>query len=76
MRLQPLEVWIQPQPGPLLPQIRLALAAAAQEPGVAARPLRWAITAAEPVRGLRIEAMLIAAASPIPHHQRPLRPKA
>jgi len=64
VRLQPLEVWIQPQPGPLLPQIRLALAAAAQEPGVAARPLRWAITAADPRRGLRIEAVFVLAASP------------
>ena len=60
MRLEPLQAWFQPQPGPLLPQLKPALLARAQQqagPGV--QLLRWAITAAEAERGLRIEAVLL-----------------
>lgn len=60
MRLLPLEAWFQPAPGPLLAQLRRHLAAAAlARAGAAATPLRWAITAADPLQGLRIEAVLI-----------------
>jgi hypothetical protein len=48
-RLAPLALWLRPEPAPLLPQLRAALAAAGGE------PLRWAITAVDPVRGLRVE---------------------
>jgi hypothetical protein len=48
-RLAPLELWFRPEPAPRLPQLRAALAAAGGE------PLRWAITAVDPVRGLRVE---------------------
>jgi hypothetical protein len=47
--LAPLELWLRPQPGALLPQLRAAFAAAGIE------PLRWAITAVDPQRGLRLE---------------------
>ena len=47
--LAPLELWLQPRPGALLPQLRAAFAAAGIE------PLRWAITAVDPQRGLRLE---------------------
>ncbi len=75
MRLQPLELWIRRNPGPLLPQIRRALEEASLQSGASARPLRWAITGADPLRGLRIEAVLIEAASqsaarqPVPRHE-------
>ena len=41
MRLEPLELWLEPVPGPLRPQILSAL----RQHG---EPLRWAITAVEP----------------------------
>ncbi len=47
--LAPLELWLRPRPGALLPQLHAAFAAAGIE------PLRWAITAADPQRGLRLE---------------------
>ena len=60
MRLEPLEIWFQPAKGALLPQLRPFLIAAGQaQAGASARLLRWAITAAEPARGVRIEAVLI-----------------
>ncbi len=60
MRLEPLAVWFQPAAGALLPQLRPFLLAAGQaQAGASARLLRWAITAAEPARGLRIEAVLV-----------------
>ena len=60
MRLEPLEIWFQPAKGALLPQLRPFLIAAGQaQAGPSARLLRWAITAAEPARGLRIEAVLV-----------------
>jgi hypothetical protein len=60
VRLEPLAVWFQPAAGALLPQLRPFLLAAGQaQAGVSARLLRWAITAAEPARGLRIEAVLV-----------------
>ncbi len=60
MKLEPLAVWFQPAAGPLLPQLRPFLLAAGQvQAGASARLLRWAITAAEPARGLRIEAVLV-----------------
>lgn len=56
MRLEPLELWLPPGPGPVLPRARRALAEAA---GTDGEPLRWAITAADPERGLRLEAVLL-----------------
>jgi hypothetical protein len=56
VRLVPLELWLPPAPGPVLPRLRQALAESA---GVDSEPLRWAITAADPERGLRLEAVLI-----------------
>lgn len=55
LRLEPLELTFRPAPGPLLPQIRAALAAEGE-------PLRWAITAVErhgETALLRVEAMVI-----------------
>lgn len=63
MRLEPLAVWFQPAAGPLLPQLRPFLAAAAEaQAGHQAQLLRWAITCADPARGLRIEAVVLVAA--------------
>ncbi len=60
MRLEPLQTWFQPQPGPLLAQLKPALLARAQaQVGPGVQLLRWAITAAEAERGLRIEAVLL-----------------
>jgi len=60
VRLEPLQLWFRPLQGPLLPQLQPALEAAAQaQAGPGAQLLRWAITAAEPRRGLRIEAMVL-----------------
>jgi hypothetical protein len=42
MRLKALECWVEAGPGPLLPEVLVALAAHGE-------PLRWAITAAEPI---------------------------
>jgi hypothetical protein len=59
LRLQPLDLWLQPADAPLLPQLRQALAeAAAAQLGPGAEPLRWAITAVDPLRGLRLEGVL------------------
>ena len=67
MRLEPLEAWFQPAAGDLLPQLRPFLLAAGQaQAGSSARLLRWAITAAEPDRGLRIEAVLVVDAAEAP----------
>jgi hypothetical protein len=67
MRLEPLEVWFQPAAGALLPQLRPFLLAAGQaQAGASARLLRWAITAAEPARGLRIEAVLVVGEPGVP----------
>ncbi len=63
MRLVPLEFWLPPAPGPVLPRLRRALAEAA---GAEGEPLRWAITAADPERGLRLEAVLIAREPAVP----------
>ena len=55
LRLQPVELWLPQQPGPLLAQIRAALA----EHG---EPLRWAITGVQRDGAgarLRLEAMVI-----------------
>lgn len=61
MRLEPLLVWFQPAPGALLPQLDRFLAAEAlRRAGCGAELLRWAITAVEPGRGLRIEGVLVA----------------
>ena len=51
VRLEPLELWIERQPGPLRPQVLAAL----RQHG---EPLRWAITAvaAQPVAGAAIGA--------------------
>ncbi len=62
--LVPLELWVQPAAGPLLPQLRRALAQGArQQAGPGAEPLRWAITAVDPIRGLRLEGMLLVSAA-------------
>ncbi|MFM7265966.1 MAG: hypothetical protein ACKOZW_10330 [Cyanobium sp.] len=53
LRLAPLELWLQPGPGPLRPQLLAALDAAG------AVPLRWAITAVDPQRGLRLEGVVL-----------------
>jgi hypothetical protein len=66
MRLEALECWVEVGPGPLLPELLAALAAHGE-------PLRWAITAAEPIvdgpirpgqgapgrRRLRLEAVML-----------------
>jgi hypothetical protein len=58
--LVPLELWLQAAPGPLLPQLRLALAREARRlAGEGAEPLRWAITAVDPRRGLRLEGIVV-----------------
>jgi len=60
VRLEPLEVWFQPAPGPLLPRLQPFLAASAMaQAGPRAWLLRWAITAAVPGRGLKLEAVLV-----------------
>jgi hypothetical protein len=58
VRLEPLELWLSPAPGPLLPRLHAALVDHARRRG-AAEPLRWAVTASDPVRGLRIEGVLL-----------------
>jgi len=61
--LLPLELWLQPQAGPLLPQLRQALRhEALRLAGPGAESLRWAVTAVEPVRGLRLEGIVLGAA--------------
>ena len=58
--LQPLELWLRPGPGPLLPQLREALLEqAVRLAGEGAEPLRWAITAVDPERGLRLEGLVV-----------------
>jgi hypothetical protein len=58
--LVPLEFWLIPSPGPLLPQLRQGLAREARRlAGEGAEPLRWAITAADPGRGLRLEGIAV-----------------
>ena len=56
MRLLPVQLKLERQPGPLRPQVLEALAAHG-------RPLRWAITALEPtpqgVTHLQIEAVVL-----------------
>ncbi|MFO0136511.1 MAG: hypothetical protein ACK535_00570 [Cyanobacteriota bacterium] len=69
MRLEPLAVWFQPAAGALMPQLRPFLLAAGQaQAGASARLLRWAIPAAEPARGLRIEAVLVVGEPGTPGH--------
>ena len=58
--LVPLELWLQTTPGPLLPQLRQVLAQeACRLAGMGAEPLRWAITAVDPQRGLRLEGIVV-----------------
>ena len=60
VNLLPLQTWVQPGPGPLLPQLRSHLAVIAlRQAGLGAQPLRWAITAVDPARGLHIEAVVL-----------------
>lgn len=62
LRLQPLDLWFAPSDGSLLPQLRQVLRqAAADQLGPGAEPLRWAITAVDPQRGLRLEGVLLGA---------------
>ena len=67
LRLHPLDLWVQPgDDAPLLPQLRQALAeAAAAQLGPGAEPLRWAITAVDPLRGLRLEGVLLGPDRPL-----------
>ncbi len=63
--LVPLELWLRPQAGPLLPQLRRALGAEAYRlAGQGGEPLRWAVTAVDPERGLRLEGMVVGPAPP------------
>ncbi len=67
MRLQAETLWLAPAPGPLLPQLRVQLRALCQERGGAGtRALRWALTAAEQARGVRIEVVLVLEGPPLP----------
>ncbi len=60
LRLLPLDLWVPPAPGPLLHRLRLALAGEARLlGGPQAVPLRWAVTAADPERGLRLEGVVL-----------------
>jgi hypothetical protein len=60
LRLQPLELWLLPGPGALLGQLRAALQAEARRlAGEGAEPLRWAVTALDPERGLRLEGVVV-----------------
>jgi hypothetical protein len=64
--LVPLELWVRPSPGPRLPKLRQALAREARRlAGEGAEPLRWAITVVDPVRGLRLEGIVVGPA-PVP----------
>jgi hypothetical protein len=61
--LLPLELWLQPGSGALRPQLLTALQAEARRlAGEGAEPLRWAITAVDPHRGLRLEGIVVGAA--------------
>jgi hypothetical protein len=56
----PLELWVCPAPAPRLPQLRQALSREARRlAGEGAEPLRWAITAVDPRRGLRLEGVVV-----------------
>jgi hypothetical protein len=58
--LLPLVLWLRPGPGPLLRQLQPALQGEAQRlAGAGAEPLRWAITAVDPERGLRLEGLVV-----------------
>jgi hypothetical protein len=58
--LVPLELWLQPVSGALLPQLGPALQAEARRlAGEGAEPLRWAVTAVDPARGLRLEGIVV-----------------
>jgi len=60
LALQPLACWCPPGPPPLLPRLQAALAAhllALHGPGC--EPLRWAVTAVDPERGLRLEGVVL-----------------
>jgi hypothetical protein len=60
LALVPLELWLRPQAGALLPQLKRALGAEAQRlAGEGAEPLRWAVTAVDPQRGWRLEGMVV-----------------
>jgi hypothetical protein len=60
LRLLPLDLWVPPAAGPLLDRLRLALAGEARLlGGPQAVPLRWAVTAADPERGLRLEGVVL-----------------
>ncbi|KEF43062.1 MAG: hypothetical protein ER33_02325 [Cyanobium sp. CACIAM 14] len=53
-------LWLRPGPGPLLAQLRPALLAEARRlAGAGAEPLRWAVTAVDAQRGLRLEAIVV-----------------
>ena len=67
MRLQAETLWLAPVPGPLLPQLRAQLRELCQQRGGAGtRALRWALTAAEQARGVRIEVVLVLEGPPLP----------
>ncbi|MDM7952621.1 MAG: hypothetical protein QUV07_05315 [Cyanobium sp. CZS 25K] len=58
--LVPLALWLQTSPGALLPQLRQALQQEATRlAGAGAEPLRWAVTAVDACRGLRLEGIVV-----------------
>jgi hypothetical protein len=64
LRLQPLVLRLQHQPGALLPQVLAAL----RQHG---RPLRWAITAVEPGDGAGAEAAILTVEAVLCHEASP-----
>lgn len=72
MRLQAETLWLAPAPGPLLPQLRARLEELCQQRGGAGtRPLRWALTAADQARGVRIEVVLVLEGPTLPQASAP-----
>ncbi|MFZ9753109.1 MAG: hypothetical protein ACO3B3_06110 [Cyanobium sp.] len=72
MRLLAETLWFKPAPGPLLPQLRAQLEELCQQRGGAAtRALRWALTAAEQARGVRIEVVLVLEEPTLPQASAP-----
>jgi hypothetical protein len=60
LRLESVLLWLPPGAAALRPQVRQALQEHAGTAGwVGAEPLRWAITAVDPGRALRLEAVLV-----------------
>jgi hypothetical protein len=72
VRLLAETLWFKPAPGPLLPQLRAQLEELCQQRGGAGtRALRWALTAAEQARGVRIEVVLVLEEPTLPQASAP-----